>query len=504
MNFKRDYVLQTFYWHDYETWGANPAQDRPCQFAGIRTDFDFNIIGEPLVEYCQPPQDLLPQPEACLITGITPQLAQEKGLREFQFIAKIHKELSAPGTCGVGYNSIRFDDEVTRYALYRNFYDPYAREWQGGNSRWDIIDMMRACRALRPDGIEWPLYDDGKPSFKLEHLTAANNLRHEAAHDALSDVYATIAVAKLIKTAQPKLFDYLFKLRDKREVAALLNLSQKKPVLHISGMFSADRGCAALVLPLAQHPANANEIICFDLSADADLLLDLSAEEIRRRVFTAQAELDVERIPLKTIRTNRCPVVVTEKLLDEKIAQRWQIDRARCEISAKKLSNAKNLAEKLCDVFTAPERVSLSLRLGADPEQMLYSGGFFSNADRATMNRVRAASGKQLAAQTFVFEDKRLPEILFRYRARNFPETLNADEQADWKEFCELRLTNKFAGASIVLDEYRDKLQQLNARPPIVDGKADEKKKNILQKLAEYSDSLLAAAGGEVSANSTS
>ncbi len=472
--------MQTFYWHDYETWGANPSQDRPCQFAGIRTDLDFNIIGEPLVEYSQPPQDLLPQPEACLITGITPQLAQEKGLREYQFVAAIHKELSAPGTCALGYNSIRFDDEVTRFALYRNFYDAYEREWKSGNSRWDIIDMVRACRALRPEGIEWPLHDDGKPSFKLEHLTAANRLTHEAAHDALSDVYATIAVAKLIKDKQPKLFDYLFKLRDKREVAALLNLAQKKPVLHISGMFPAERGCAALVLPLAQHPANANEIICFDLSADADLLLDLSAEEIRRRVFTAQSELEVERIPLKTIRTNRCPVVVTEKLLDDKVAQRWHIDRARCEESARKLLKTEMLAEKLREVFVAPERTPIT-----DPEQMLYSGGFFSNADRATMNRVRSASGKQLAAQTFVFEDTRLPELLFRYRARNFPETLSADEQADWKEFCTLRLTDKSAGASIVLDAFRAELHCLGEQPDL-----DDKKKSILGELSRYADTL--------------
>lgn len=472
--------MQTFYWHDYETWGANPAQDRPSQFAGVRTDLDFNIIGEPLVEYCQPAPDLLPQPEACLITGITPQLAQQKGLRECEFVAKIHKELSAPGTCGVGYNSIRFDDEVTRYALYRNFYDPYAREWQNGNSRWDIIDMVRACRALRPEGIEWPLNGDGKPSFRLEHLTAANNLKHEAAHDALSDVYATISVAKLIKTRQPKLFDYLFKLRDKREVAALLNVAQKKPVLHVSGMFPAERGCLALVMPIAQHPTNANEIICFDLSADAELLLELSAEEIRRRVFTAQADLDVERIPLKTIRSNRCPVVATEKLLDEAVAQRWQIDRARCEASAKKLAGAVGLAEKLHEVFTAPQREPLT-----DPEQMLYSGGFFSNADRATMNRVRAASAKQLATQSFVFEDKRLPEMLFRYRARNFFETLSADEQADWQEFCVLRLTDRSAGASIVLAEYRDELRRLQAQPDL-----DESKRVILRELSLYADAI--------------
>jgi exodeoxyribonuclease-1 len=474
--------VQTFYWHDYETWGVNPAQDRPSQFAGIRTDLDFNIIGEPLVQYCQPPQDLLPHPEACLITGITPQLAQEKGLPEHQFIANIHRELSASDTCGVGYNSIRFDDEVTRFTLYRNFYDPYEREWRNGNSRWDIIDMVRACRALRPEGIEWPNHDDGKPSFKLEHLTAANNLKHEAAHDALSDVYATIAVAKLIKQRQPKLFEYLFKLRNKREVAALLNLAQKKPVLHISGMFPTERGCAALVLPLAQHPGNNNEIICYDLSVDPAPLLELDAEHVRARVFTSSAELNGARIPLKTIRLNRCPVVATEKLLDEKIATRLQIDRAECERNAQRLLADKSLPAKLRDVFVAPERIAIT-----DPEQMLYSGGFFSDADRATMTQVRKASGKQLAVQTFVFEDKRLPEILFRYRARNFPQTLTGDEQEQWREFCVQRLTDPVAGAGIVVDVYRERLAALQAESP-----NDGKRSALLQQLSAHADALLA------------
>ncbi|MGH8474260.1 MAG: exonuclease domain-containing protein, partial [Methylococcales bacterium] len=127
----------TLYWHDYETFGTDPAWDRPAQFAGLRTGEDLEIIAEPLVLYCKPADDMLPNPEACLITGITPQLASRKGLPEADFIAAIHEQLAQPATCGAGYNSLRFDDEVTRNCLYRNFYDPYAREWQHGNSRWD-------------------------------------------------------------------------------------------------------------------------------------------------------------------------------------------------------------------------------------------------------------------------------------------------------------------------------------------------------------------------------
>ncbi len=481
--------MQTFYWHDYETWGTNPAIDRPSQFAGIRTDLDFNIVGEPLVIYCRPPADLLPQPDACLITGITPQHAREHGLSERDFISAIHDELAQPGTCGVGYNSLRFDDEVTRHTLYRNFYDPYAREWQSGNSRWDIIDMVRACRALRPDGIEWPNRDDGSPSFKLEHLTAANGLTHEHAHDALSDVYATIAVAKLIRAKQPKLFDYLFNLRNKREVAKLLDLGERRPVLHISGMFPAGRGCGALVMPLLQHPTNNNGIVCYDLSVDPEPLLTLDVDEIRRRLFTPAAALDAPRIALKTIHINRCPVVVTAKMVDERVAALMQIDPVRCEQRRQQLLAASNLAAKLRDVLAEPPRAPI-----ADPEQALYSGGFLGDADRALMVKLRAALPQRLAEFADRFRDARLAEILFRYRARNFPELLGADEQAQWRDFCRARLTDPAFGAGIIIDDYRRLLDQREEEG------GDEKRRVLLRQLRDYAEELMASVGVDVRA----
>ncbi len=247
-------AMGTFYWHDYETWGTDPSVDRPAQFAGVRTDEDLNIIGEPLRLFCRPAPDILPQPEACLITGIAPQKALNEGVPEAEFIARIYREFTEPGTCSVGYNSLRFDDEVTRYTLYRNFYDPYEREWANGNSRWDIIDMVRLCYALRPNGIEWPVVD-GKVSFRLELLTAANGIRHEAAHDAYSDVEATIALARLVKARQPALYDYVLQHKHKNKLAGLIDLLNRKPLLHISSRFSADTGCAALVMPLAMLPS---------------------------------------------------------------------------------------------------------------------------------------------------------------------------------------------------------------------------------------------------------
>ena len=434
-------MANTFYWHDYETFGADPSKDRPSQFAGLRTDEDLNPIGDPLVIYCQPHKDILPAPQACLITGITPQLALEKGLSEPQFIEAIHRQLSVPGTCGVGYNSIRFDDEVTRYALYRNFFDPYQREWKNGNSRWDVMDMLRLTRALRPEGIEWPDHEPGRPSFKLEHLTAANGLDHEAAHDALSDVTATIAVAKLVKDKHPRLFDYVVNMRSKKAVGEMLNLSQRKPFFHISGMLSRAHMYGAIMMPLAQHPTNNNGIICIDLSFDPEVLIDLSAEEIARRVFTSTAELgDHEvRIPLKVVYINKAPVVTTHKLLDEAAAKRLDIDVPLCELHWQRL-NQMDLSAKLQAVFN-----SQSFPEKPDAEQRLYDG-FLPNGDKHLLEEVRQASCADLTEHRFHFSDPRYNDLLFSYRARYFNDSLSDQEQAVWAESCRWRLTDEKSG----------------------------------------------------------
>ncbi len=474
----------TFYWHDYETWGADPRRDRACQFAGVRTDAELNEVGDPLVLYCRPATDLLPDPDACLITGITPQIAEREGLVEAEFAARVHAALGEPGTCGVGYNSIRFDDEVTRNLLYRNLHDPYAREWQNGNSRWDLIDPLRLAHALRPEGLEWPTHEDGTASFKLEQLTAANGIGHAQAHDALADVRATLALARRLRQAQPRLFDYALTLREKRRVRELL--SRGRPLLHVSARYPAALGCLAPIFPVAAHPTNSNGVICFDLRADPAQCLDLSIEEIRIRLFTPTAQLPegTERIPLKTIHVNRAPVLAPMKTLTAQSAERWEIEPDQVLERARWImASAAEIQRRVQDAHRMPERPAET-----NPDLMLYTGGFFSDQDRRAMEGIHRLSSDVLATASPVFEDPRLPRMLFRYRARNWPETLTPEEREDWDAERLVRLTDPVGGGSIQIDQYEQRLMELAATHA-----TDPAKLRILDALSSWSEQILDA-----------
>lgn len=471
----------TILWHDYETWGVSPKFDKPSQFAGIRTDYDLNIIGEPEMFYCQPPADYIPQPEAALVTGITPQKALNEGLSEADFAARIHDLFSTPNTCVAGYNSIRFDDEVTRYLLYRNFYDPYAREWQNGNSRWDIIDMVRACYALRPEGINWPTVErDGKEvvSFRLELLTQANDISHEAAHDAMSDVYATIAMAKLIKDKQPKLYDFIFNMRNKKQVAEHIDVYNMTPVVHTTSRVSSDHGCTSWFAPVCYHPTNKNSVIAVDLACDPSPLFDLDAQAIKDRLYTRHDELadDELPVPIKQIHLNKCPVIAPAKTLLPENAERLNIPRETCLSHLSQLKQHREIIDKLNVVFESSDYDKENI----DAEQALYGGNFFSSADKAQMDILRSLSPEQLASHEFSFQDERLPTLLFRYRARNYPYTLSVKEQHKWQNYCQNKL--QYGGKGILsLEEFMLKIENL-----VHEHEQNTNKINILKALYQY------------------
>lgn len=464
----------SFYWHDYETFGTHPAMDRPAQFAGLRTDENLTIIEPPLVVYCRLADDYLPNPEACVITGITPQQVNARGVCEADFIRLIHQQMARANTCSVGYNSIRFDDEITRNCLYRNFYDPYAREWQHGNSRWDLIDVVRATKALRPEGIQWPVITQegqSQVTFKLDRLTVENGIEHSAAHDALADVYATIAIAELVKTAQPKLYEYCRQHRFKTEASKLLNLNEPTPIVHISGRYANSKNSLAIVVPLCKHPTNSNGVIVYDLSIDPEPLLHLSVEDIQNRLFVASADLaeGVARIPLKTVHLNKCPVLAPINVIKPADAQRLQLDLPTCYENLKKLTKAVELKEKIAEVFTQKFNPKNS-----DPDLAIYSGGFLSESDRQKLTHLRQLAPEKIANKKMDFEDARIPEMILRYRARNYPETLTQQETKDWQAFCLQRLTGQDGYLGLTFEQYFNQIHTLRLNPESDVGLLDE------------------------------
>jgi len=473
----------SFYWYDYETFGIDSQRDRISQFAGVRTDEDLNVIDQPLVCYCQPSADYLPDPEACLLTGITPQIAQQKGIPEAEFIALIHQQMSQPNTCVVGYNSLRFDDEFTRNSLYRNFFDPYSREYKNGNSRWDLIDLTRITAALRPEGINWRKNEQGITRFKLTDLTEDNNIKHEGAHEALSDVYATIDLARLLNEKQPRLYQYMRDQRWKQATQSLLDVYNKPILVHCSSLLPRTQAYTSLIMPIAPHPDNKNAVIVVDLQTDPQTLLDYSAQEINDLLFTPKAErsADAPSLGLLNIQINRCPVLAPQKVMSEAQAQTLNIDIALCQQRADTLRQHPELIRKLQQVYE-PNWESKDQPL-PDPDLAIYSGGFFSRQDQYIFKQIRNSTPQQLVDADFNFQDPRLYEMLFRYRARNYPHSLNSDEQQRWQAFCQQRLE---------IDQENGRYQQYQEKIQLLRGQYSEvHQQRLLDVLQDYGQQLL-------------
>jgi len=460
---------ETIFWYDLETFGLHSQYDRIAQFAGLRTDTNLNIIGEPIILYCKITDDYLPDPLACLVTGITPQTTLQKGIPENDFIQRINEEFSKPGTCVTGYNNIKFDDEFIRNALYRNFYDPYLREYAQGNTRWDIMDMVRAAHDLRPDGIQWPRNDEGRPSFRLEALTEANGIHHTDAHDALADVYATLEIAKLIRTKQPELYAYAFSHRKKSALKEKINLYQHKPILHTSSVHTSEYGCTALVLPLAVNPNNSNSIICYNLSYDPEALITANAEELLSN------EIKLTRISL-----NKSPFIAPAGTLTEENAKRLNINKELCMEHFARIEERPDISMKLRAAFDRqkPETVS-------DPDFRIYTGGFFSDEDRERFQIIHKTPAKELLSLRLNFNDTRIPEMLWRYTARNFPHLLTEEERLRWKSFAASRILFPPADVIINLQFFKRKIAEKSESTDI-----SAKDKIILRDLADYAEIL--------------
>jgi len=480
--------MHTLLVFDFETTGTDPVRDRPVQFACVRTDPDLNIVGNPTTLHCQPAPDHLPDPAACLVNGITPQFCQQVGLSELQFVDAVHRALATPGTISFGYNSIGFDDEIVRFMLWRNLMDPYAREWKDGCGRWDLLHLVRATYALRPETLEWPRDEGGEVSFRLERISAANGLLHESAHDALSDVYATLALARRIRERQPRLYAHCFSMLDKNLALREMDVAPNKPFIHV-GRGTARAAGVRIMLPLARHPVNRNEVIAWDLSKDPRQLLDIDAETLRRRLSTGHDDHadDVEPMPLACVAANQSPAVFQNlSVLSRQRAAELDIDvgaaLANVPVMLGVLGTV-DLARLLQAAFDRPAPE-------CDPEQALYAG-FVGNADRRTLDALRGMDPANLAAVEPEFGDPRLGALFLRYKARHYPQALSRREQDKWEEYRFGKLVTGDCGSRTVA-AVRASVADCRRRLAAAGQPADPADDAILDEVLAYTNGLAA------------
>lgn len=473
-------MAESILWHDYETWGVDPKADFPVQFAAIRTDLSLTPIGKPINIFCQIPNDYLPHPQACLVTGITPQRSLRDGHIESQFAAKVLEHIQHPQTCTAGYNSLKFDEEVTRNLLYRNFYPVYEREYEHGNSRWDIIDLVRATYALRPQGINWPHYENGKPCFKLEKLSEANNLEHGNAHDALSDVKATIAIAKLIKDKQGRLYDFYWQLRAKQCVMQYIDVASQKPFLYISGFIDSAQGCCAWMMPICAHPSNKNAIIALDLGKDISVLSEYSVEQLQAP-GTVNDLFQQRRVPMTQIAINKVPFVAPAKMLTEENAQRLSINRQQCLDNYQVLKNIQDLKNKC--VLLAERHYEATA--APDIDAQLYIRDFPTAADKQMMSEIRSSQPQALNSLYRNIDHPLYKQQLFRYMGRNFPNLMDQSELEAWLQHRKSRLVDGTDKAYLSMQTFQQQIEVLAQQHS-----QNNKKLALLRQLEAYASQL--------------
>lgn len=467
-------MTKTFFFYDVETSGLNPREDRIMQFAGQRTDMDLNPIGEPYNLLVRLNDDTLPSPDAIMVTGISPQQTVADGYTEAEFAKILQYDIFIEDTIAVGFNTIRFDDEFMRALFWRNFYDPYEWSWKDGRSRWDMLDVVRMTRALRPEGIEWPVDSEGKATNRLELLTSLNGLDHVSAHDALSDVEATIAVARLIKEKQPQLFDYLLKMRDKREVMGMVNLDDKKPFVYTSGRYDSEHEKTTVAFPLTAG-RNGN-VVVYDLRYDPTAFIKMDQKQLATLLFAGWEERKAEnfqKLPVKELQYNRAPAVAPLGVLEQSDGwARIHLDIVTVERHKAVLLSAPQFAENVRSLFEGrPEFKKLP-----DAEAQLYDG-FIDNKDRVRIEAVRNASPSELADFHPEFADERLPALLLRYKARSFPDSLSESEATAWEAWRADRIARQ-------LPDFMKALQRLMAT-------SDETKQFLLQELQLWAESVV-------------
>ncbi len=518
-------------WYDLETTGFDPRWHRILQFAAQRTTHELETVGEPVSFQVRLAPDVLPDPAACCLTGFTPQSVDEAGVTELEAMNRIYELFMAPGTCVAGFNSVRFDDEFVRYGFYRNLLPVYLREYQNGNSRWDLLDLCRAASALRPEGMEWP-EKDGTPIYNLEALAAANGIDTSGAHEAGKDVEVTIALARRIRKINEKLYDFAFSLRRRNEIEKLLRAPDEIRVL-VAGSLPRERKCLGLVMQIGRSPKKNTRMVA-DLGADLSCLVEWSEERLAEVWWNPDGD---DRLPLRPVHINKCPFMAPMSVLRPEDMDRLGIDMAEVESRRQFLIKHKPLIEKRISALfrtegesdakdkrapggkggkgrqkrqrfpkgaernynglvspdgkflTAAELNGTKRKpppVSKDVEAQLYQR-FINDRDQSEALRVAQALRNSEKPGKVNFSDRRLRELFGRLKARNgLNEHMNEQERREWRGYLKQKLLGTPAETDtyLNLETFRQRISEVRAGDAV---QADE---TVLAALEAHGDEL--------------
>ncbi|MDU8351260.1 exodeoxyribonuclease I [Pseudomonas syringae pv. actinidiae] len=363
------------HFYDFETADANPSTPI-LQFASVSTDHDLNVIkGSETNLIAKPSRHALPAPIAFMIHMLDLEHLKEHGLSERALVQHVvNIFLHSPNSQMAGYNTLSFDDKVLQHACFRNMLPPYDHQFMNGNTRFDVFKLVQLMFAFRPESLEFPKKEDGSFSLKLEQLSAANGIVHERAHDALSDVYATIGLARIIKGAEEKLYRFAQSMTVKQNAQDLI--LQGVPLLHVNFKYQQENRNTSLVHPLCVDASNKNKYIIANLREDPYNMLNMSPQELRHFMFTKREELaeDAPRVGVSQVGINDMPLIVPAKnMLTPALATSMNLDVDQCMRNLEMIRQTVGFQSRIQEAYAYESKTPIHVF------DTLYSGGFIDS-----------------------------------------------------------------------------------------------------------------------------
>lgn len=401
-----------FVFYDTETTGTSKHYDQILQFAAIYTDDDLNEIDRFELR-CRLLPHVIPTAGAILVTGVSLDRLLDPALpSHHEFICRCHEKLTqwSPATF-IGYNSVRFDEQLLRQAFYQNLKPIYLTN-TGGNARQDVLPLVRAANSLSPGSLSIPRNDEGKPAFKLDKLAPANGFTDHDAHDALGDVLATIHLAKLIKERAPDVWARSLNFCSPSGVESFLN---EQDCFYLVDTFRND-ATGHFVVPVGSPKHKDRQVVCLNLDVDLAEVEQLDDVELRKWLRRSP-------LPIRRFRTNAAPHMlhideVPDHVLGEMTTRMARL-RARRYLENTKLQ--RRIAKLLADDDTGYEA-------GNTVEEQIYDG-FYSNLDNRLLNEFHAVPWSERWGIAKQFEDKRLRQLARRLIYFEQPDALPAAQR---------------------------------------------------------------------------